>query len=83
VFENRVLRRIFGLKRSEVTGGWRGLHIEPLHNLHFSPNLIDVDKAINMNGVRGMSVGYRWENQKERGYYEEQNYVEGEYGNGF
>jgi hypothetical protein len=32
VFENRVLRRIFGLKRDEVTGGWRILHNEELHN---------------------------------------------------
>jgi hypothetical protein len=33
VFENRVLRRIFGSKRDEVTGGWRKLHNEELHNL--------------------------------------------------
>jgi hypothetical protein len=33
VFENRVLRRIFGKKRDEVTGGWRKLHNEELHNL--------------------------------------------------
>jgi hypothetical protein len=33
VFENRVLRRIFGQKRDEVTGGWRKLHDEELHNL--------------------------------------------------
>jgi hypothetical protein len=32
VFENRVLRRIFGPKRDEVTGGWRKLHNEELHN---------------------------------------------------
>jgi hypothetical protein len=34
VFENRVLRRIFGPKRDEVTGGWKQLHNEELHNLH-------------------------------------------------
>jgi hypothetical protein len=34
VFENRVLRRIFGPKRDEVTGGWRKLHNEELHNLY-------------------------------------------------
>jgi hypothetical protein len=34
VFENRVLRRIFGKKRDEVTGGWRKLHNEELHNLY-------------------------------------------------
>jgi hypothetical protein len=33
VFENRVLRRIFGPKREEVVGGWRRLHSEKLHNL--------------------------------------------------
>jgi hypothetical protein len=36
VFENRVLRRIFGSKRDEVTGGWRKLHDEELHNLYSS-----------------------------------------------
>jgi hypothetical protein len=37
VFENRVLRRIFGPKRDEVTGGWRKLHNEELHSLYSSP----------------------------------------------
>jgi PAS domain-containing protein len=40
VFENRVLRRIFGLKRDEVTGEWRKLHSEELHILYSSPNII-------------------------------------------
>jgi hypothetical protein len=40
VFENRVLRKIFGLKRDEVTGEWRKLHNEELHNLYSSPNII-------------------------------------------
>jgi hypothetical protein len=35
VIENRMLRRIFGPKRDEVTGGWRKLHIEELHDLFF------------------------------------------------
>jgi hypothetical protein len=39
VFENRVLRRIFGLKRDEVTGGWRKLHDVELHNIYSSPNI--------------------------------------------
>jgi hypothetical protein len=40
VFENKVLRRIFGLKRDEVKGEWRKLHSEELHNLYSSPNII-------------------------------------------
>jgi hypothetical protein len=42
VFENRVLRRIFGPKREEVVGGWRRLHNEQLHNLYASQNIIRV-----------------------------------------
>jgi hypothetical protein len=37
VFENGVLRTIFGLKRDEARGGWRKLHNEELHNLYSSP----------------------------------------------
>jgi hypothetical protein len=44
VFENRVLRRIFGSKRDEVTGDWRKLHNEELHNLYSSPNIIRMIK---------------------------------------
>jgi hypothetical protein len=40
VFENRVLRRIFGPKRGEVTGQWRKLHSGELHNFHSSPDII-------------------------------------------
>jgi hypothetical protein len=45
VFENRVLRRIFGPKRDEVIGGWRKLHNEELHNLYCSPNMIRMIKS--------------------------------------
>jgi hypothetical protein len=38
VFENRILRRIFGPKRDEVIGGWRKLHNEKLHNLYSLPS---------------------------------------------
>jgi hypothetical protein len=38
VFQNVVLRRIFGTKQEEVAGGWRRLHNEELHNLYASPN---------------------------------------------
>jgi hypothetical protein len=40
VFENRVIRRIFGRKRQDVTGGWRKLHNEELHDLYSSPVII-------------------------------------------
>jgi hypothetical protein len=42
VFDNRVLRRIFGPKRDEVTGEWRRLHNEELNDLYSSPNIIRV-----------------------------------------
>jgi hypothetical protein len=44
VFENKVLRRIFGPKRAEVAGGWRRLNNEEFHNLYTSPNIIRVIK---------------------------------------
>jgi hypothetical protein len=40
VFENRVLRRIFGFKRGEVTGEWRKLHNEELNDLYSSNNIV-------------------------------------------
>jgi hypothetical protein len=48
VFENRVLRRIFGPKRDEVTGGWRKLHNEGLHGLYSSLSIVRVIKARRM-----------------------------------
>jgi hypothetical protein len=45
VFENKVLRRIFGPKRDEVTGEWRRLHNNELHALYSSPNIIPVIKS--------------------------------------
>jgi hypothetical protein len=64
VFENRVLRRIFGPKRDEVTGDWRKLHDEELHNLYSSPNIIRMIKPRRMRraehvarvGRRGMHI---------------------------
>jgi hypothetical protein len=47
VFENRVLR-IFGPKRDEVTGGWRKLHNEELHNLYSSPSISRMIKSRRM-----------------------------------
>jgi hypothetical protein len=48
VFENRVLRRIFGPKREGVTGRWRKLYNEELHNLYSSPSIIRVIKSRRM-----------------------------------
>jgi hypothetical protein len=45
VFDNRVLRRIFGPKRDEVTREWRKLHIEGLHDLYSSPYIVRVIKS--------------------------------------
>jgi hypothetical protein len=48
VFDNRVLRGIFGHKRDEVTGEWRKLYNEKLHNLYSSPNIVRVIKSKRM-----------------------------------
>jgi hypothetical protein len=45
LFANRVLGRIFGLKRDEVRGGWRKLHNKELHKLHSSPSIIKMIKS--------------------------------------
>jgi hypothetical protein len=48
VFENRVLRRIFGLKRDEMKGEWRKLHNEELRDLYSSPCIIRIIKSRRM-----------------------------------
>jgi hypothetical protein len=65
VLENRVLRRIFGPKRDEVTAEWRKLHNEELHNLYSSPNIFRMIKPRRMRwagrvarmGRRGIHSG--------------------------
>jgi hypothetical protein len=51
VFENRVLRRIFGPKRDEVTREWRKLHKKELHDLYSSPSIIRIIKSRRMRWV--------------------------------
>jgi hypothetical protein len=58
VFENRVLRRMFGPTRDEVTGEWRKLHNEELCDLYSSPSIIRIIKS------RGMRYDW-WESQRE------------------
>jgi hypothetical protein len=48
VFENKVLRRIFGPKRDKVTGGWRKLNNEELHDLYSSPSIIRIINSMRM-----------------------------------
>ena len=48
VFENMVLRRIFGTRRDELTGEWRRLHKEELSDLYSSPNIVRVMKSRRM-----------------------------------
>ena len=48
VFENRVLRRVFGPKRDEVTGEWRKLHNEEISDLYSLPNIVRVVKSRRM-----------------------------------
>jgi hypothetical protein len=79
VFENRVLR-IFGPKRDEVTGGWRKLHNEEVHNFYSSPSIIRIIKSRRMRwagnvarmGTRGMHIEYWSESQIERDHWEDQ-----------
>jgi hypothetical protein len=64
VFENRVLRRIFGPKRDEATGEWRRLHNEGLNDLYSSPNIIRIIKSRRMRWA-GHVAGMR----EKRGVY--------------
>jgi hypothetical protein len=81
VSENRVLRRIFGPKRDELTGGWRKLHNEELHNLYCLLSIIRMIKSMRMGwawhvarmGRRGMRISYWWESQKGRDHEEDNN----------
>jgi hypothetical protein len=50
VFQNRAFSRIFGSKMDEVTGGWRKLHNDELHNLYSSPSIVTIIKSERMSG---------------------------------
>jgi hypothetical protein len=87
VFANRVLRRIFGPKRVEVTGDWRKLHNEKLHSWYSPPSIIRMIKSRRMGwtghiarmGRRGMHIGYWWGNQKVRDHLEDLDVGGGQY----
>jgi len=64
VFQNMVLRRIFGPRRGEVTGDWRRLHIEELNDLYSSPNIVRVIKSRRMRWA-----GHVARMGEERGMY--------------
>jgi hypothetical protein len=80
VFENRVPRRIFGPKRDEVTGEWRKLHNEELHNLYSSPSIIRIIRSRRMGWAehlarmvaRSNAYMILRDSQKERDHWEEQ-----------
>ena len=79
MFENRVLRRIFGSKRDEVTGEWRKLHNEEPNDLYSSPNIVRVIKSRRMRWaehvalIGGSTDAYRVleGNLKERDHLED------------
>jgi hypothetical protein len=78
VFENRVLRRIFGPKRDEVTGGWRKLYNEVLHSLYSSPSIIRMIKSRRVRWAGPVArmgekrhIGYWWGSQKVTDHWED------------
>jgi hypothetical protein len=79
VFENRVLGRIFGPKRDEVTREWRKLHSEGTNDLYCSPNIVRVIRSRRMRWAEHVAhiergevyTGFWWETLRESGYLED------------
>ena len=80
MFENRLLRRIFGTKRDEVAGEWRKLQTEKLNDLYCSPNIVRVIKSRRMRWGTGHAArmgrgevytGFWWGNLRERDHLED------------
>jgi hypothetical protein len=77
MFENKVLRRIFGPRRDEITGEWRRLHNEELNVLYSSPNIVRVIKLRRMRwaghvarmGEERDCIGSWWGNGRERDHW--------------
>ena len=60
VFENRMLRRIFGPKRNDITGKWRKLHNEALNDLYSSPNIVWMLKSRRMRWTGHVAGMWEW-----------------------
>ena len=77
MFENGVLRRIFGPRRDEVTGDWRRLHNEEINILYSSPNIVRVIKSRRMRWAGHVArmpeargcIGSWWGNWRERDHW--------------
>ena len=61
MFENRVLRRIFGPTSDEITGEWRKLHNEELNDLYCSPNIVRMIKSRRMRWAGHVARMGEWE----------------------